>query len=123
MKKKPSKADIQKARDLLQGVSDAEKAERTEREALYVGRYFRTANRYSNGDSWWLYMALTGQEDGELMGWTFQETEDGIFEVSSQRRFLAFHFSVTNGRFKEITKKEFDSALAFFRQRMGEVLS
>lgn len=39
----------------------------------YIGKYFRYKNRYSDGNSWWLYSAVEAVSETRLIGWSFEK--------------------------------------------------
>ena len=54
-----------------------ENAKRYKQNKKKVGKFYKYSNSYSDGDRWWLYLAVTDiMKNGELIGWSFELTSD-----------------------------------------------
>jgi hypothetical protein len=69
-----------------------------------LGRFFRAGNRDSgNDETWTKYFAwLRLDEDGWLVGWTFEKNRHGIITIETDKRTSVMHLGLV-----EITHAEF----------------
>lgn len=86
---------------LLAERSKLEAEERANANRKIVGKCFRYANRYSDGESWWLYSKVISLDEyGWLTVFRFEETIRGRFEASTETLMdMDRHDRITEGAF------------------------
>lgn len=95
---------IQRAHERLREIEDAE---REDRNATLVGKYFRFRNSYSCPDTaddyWWLYLHITGiSENGWLEYWSFEQDSLGktiIYSNQSMSRVTSDYQKISASHF------------------------
>lgn len=112
--KKRLESQIQKLRDKLGKITDAE--QRAAQEKL-VGKCYRYRNSYGAGgkSDWWLYVGIHSLDpENGLRAIHFQKDCDGRFEVETNH----YYINVLNG-YEEIPTNDFCKAWLEFQSNLA----
>lgn len=94
---------VEAAKAILLQHGEAEEAKRVRELERHIGCFFRYRNQYSEGETWWLYAAVTSVEPYRgCRGWSFQQTSLGAIEIDT-----AAGARPENGGWERITGREF----------------
>jgi hypothetical protein len=105
----PMEITLEQALDRLATHRATEKAQQIAAKQLFVGRFFKYRNRFSEEESWWLYaMGTSVNEHGHLATLRFQQRSNGSLEVEHAQ------FGDLTGGWQEIDAGEFWSAAREF---------
>lgn len=90
-----------------------------------VGKYYKTLNRYSIGDAWWLYAKVLGVEgNGRWAGLrTLQFQEDNGGRVTVEYDKTGITITSDTGGWTEITRREFNAAARKIARKVSKLLT
>jgi len=93
-----------KARAIVQRAQNQQAARELIEKRKLIGRCYRYLNRYSDGESWWLYSRVTSvDEHGRVLTTNVQHTSNGQIELTTE----AYGGMLPNGGWREIDVVEF----------------